>query len=95
MDNFKIIIWDVLPPQWLRFDAALGVGSLANAEWMFETTREYVMNRKSFGSTVSSLQVIMNSVNSESMNVCQALVSKLLSLYDDLFSASVKTLRDF
>ena len=53
----------------LRFDAALGVGSLANAEWMFETTREYVMNRKAFGSTVSSLQVMRNSVNSESVNV--------------------------
>ena len=39
-------------------DAGLGVGSLANAEWMFETTREYVMNRKAFGSTVSSLQVM-------------------------------------
>ena len=79
----------------LRFDAALGVGSLANAEWMFETTREYVMNRKAFGSTVSSLQVMRNSVNSESVNVCQALVSNLLSLNDDLFYTSVKKLREF
>ena len=35
----------------------IGVLCAAHAEWMFETTREYVKQRKAFGRTISALQV--------------------------------------
>jgi len=38
----------------------VGIGSTAHCEWMFETTREYVRQRKAFGKTVAHLQVIQH-----------------------------------
>ncbi|XP_018022177.1 long-chain specific acyl-CoA dehydrogenase, mitochondrial isoform X2 [Hyalella azteca] len=38
----------------------IGVMSTANCEWQFETTREYVKQRKAFGKTLSNLQTIQH-----------------------------------
>lgn len=38
----------------------IGVMSTANCEWMFETTRDYVKQRKAFGKTISALQTIQH-----------------------------------
>ena len=35
----------------------IGVLGLSACEWMFETTRQYVKERKAFGKTLSNLQV--------------------------------------
>lgn len=35
----------------------IGLMATANSEWMFETTREYVKQRKAFGKTLAHLQV--------------------------------------
>ena len=37
----------------------LGIGllAIANCEWAFEETRNYVRDRKAFGKTISNLQV--------------------------------------
>jgi len=38
----------------------VGIGAVAHCEWMFETTREYVKQRKAFGKTIAGLQVIQH-----------------------------------
>merc|ERR1719427_1328574 len=38
----------------------IGVMATANCEWMFETTREYVKQRKAFGKTISALSTIQH-----------------------------------
>merc|ERR1719446_698917 len=38
----------------------IGVMATVNCEWMFETTRDYVKNRKAFGKTLSHLQTIQH-----------------------------------
>ena len=35
----------------------LGISSMAASEWVFEETRDYLLNRKAFGKTLSNLQV--------------------------------------
>ena len=35
----------------------LGIGAMAASEWAFEETRDYLLNRKAFGKTLSNLQV--------------------------------------
>lgn len=38
----------------------IGVMAMANCEWAFEETREYLINRKAFGKTLSNLQTIQH-----------------------------------
>ncbi|XP_043238633.1 long-chain specific acyl-CoA dehydrogenase, mitochondrial-like [Amphibalanus amphitrite] len=38
----------------------LGISSMAASEWAFEETREYLLNRKAFGKTLSNLQTIQH-----------------------------------
>ncbi len=55
---------------------SIAVGSLASAEWMFEETRAYVMDRKAFGATLSSLQTIQHRLAEmkTSLAVCRTFI---------------------
>lgn len=63
---------------------ALGVSSCAACEWMFEETRNYIMTRKAFGKTLSSLQTIQHSMAEmkTSIAVCRAFIDQCIELHD-------------
>uniref|UniRef100_A0A6A7FNF0 Long-chain specific acyl-CoA dehydrogenase n=2 Tax=Hirondellea gigas TaxID=1518452 RepID=A0A6A7FNF0_9CRUS len=48
----------------------IGIMSTANCEWMFETTREYVKQRKAFGKTLAHLQTVQHKLAEIKSQVC-------------------------
>lgn len=50
----------------------IGIMSVANCEWMFETTRAYVKERKAFGKTLSNLQTIQHKLAEMKTRICAA-----------------------
>ena len=63
----------------------IAIGSVAFAERMFEETREYVMNRKAFGKTISSLQTVQHKLAEMKTNiaVCRAFLDECIELLDN------------
>jgi len=48
----------------------IGIMSTSNCEWMFETTRTYVKERKAFGRTLSHLQTIQHKLAEMKTRIC-------------------------
>lgn len=62
----------------------IGVQAVAFCEWMFEQTKEYVTNRKAFGTTVSGLQTVQHRLAEmkTSIAVCRAFIDECIELHD-------------
>ena len=62
----------------------IAVGAVSLAERMFEETREYVMQRKAFGKTISSLQTVQHKLaeTKTSISVARAFLDECIDLAD-------------
>lgn len=62
----------------------LAVNATAACEWMFEATREYVMQRKAFGGTLSSLQTVQHKLAElkTSIAVCRSFVDECIAQHN-------------
>jgi long-chain-acyl-CoA dehydrogenase len=63
---------------------ALGINATAACEWMFEETRAYVMQRKAFGGTLSSLQTIQHKLAElkTSIAVCRTFIDDCIGQHN-------------
>jgi len=63
---------------------ALAVNATASCEYMFEATREYVMQRKAFGGTLSSLQTIQHKMAElkTSIAVCRSFIDECIAQHN-------------
>ncbi|XP_037091835.1 long-chain specific acyl-CoA dehydrogenase, mitochondrial-like isoform X2 [Pollicipes pollicipes] len=61
----------------------LGLMSMAGSEWAFEETREYLINRKAFGKTLSNLQTIQHRLAAmkTELAVCRAFTDQCIGLH--------------
>ena len=58
--------------------------AIADCEWMFEETRNYINTRKAFGRTLSGLQTIQHKMAEmkTSIAVCRAFMDQCIELLD-------------
>jgi len=61
----------------------IAIMAMANCEWAFEETREYVVNRKAFGKTLSNLQTIQHRLAAmkTELSVCRAFTDQCIQLH--------------
>lgn len=61
----------------------IGIMAMANSEWAFEETREYLINRKAFGRTLSNLQTIQHRLAAmkTELAVCRAFTDQCIELH--------------
>ncbi|KZS16430.1 Uncharacterized protein APZ42_017798 [Daphnia magna] len=64
---------------------AIGIHALAQAEFMFEETKQYVMQRKAYGKTLSSLQTVQHKLAEMKMDICvvRSFIDQCIVLHDE------------
>ncbi|XP_059080142.1 long-chain specific acyl-CoA dehydrogenase, mitochondrial-like [Tigriopus californicus] len=62
----------------------IAITSIAACEWMFEATRDYLINRKAFGRTVSDLQTVQHRLAEmkTATAVCRSFIDECIQLHD-------------
>jgi len=62
----------------------IGITAIADCEWMFEETRNYINTRKAFGKTLSGLQTVQHKMAEmkTSIAVCRAFIDQCIELLD-------------
>ena len=62
----------------------IAIQAQAFAEWMFEQTKEWVLNRKAFGNSISALQTVQHRMAEMKTNlaVCRAFIDQCIESHD-------------